>query len=94
MVPWEEFEMYKSVCLQIFLFFYIFLFLLTLNSTFWFKKQTEVFRKTSNIDVVDNESNLGGLRMPPLLEGEQFVDVYAVILILDDREQFMNGSKG
>lgn len=28
------------------------------------------------------------LTMPPLLVGERFEDVYEVILILDDREQF------
>ena len=89
----EEQHLQVFVCQRVF-FIYFILFLLILNSIFWFKKQTEVSRKTSNIDVVDNESKLGGLRMPPLLEGEQFVDVYAVILLLDDREQFMNGSKG
>lgn len=28
------------------------------------------------------------LTMPPLLVGERFEDVYEVVLILDDREQF------
>ncbi|KAJ4980125.1 hypothetical protein NE237_010905 [Protea cynaroides] len=37
-----------------------------------------------------SESNLNALAMPPLGFGERFEEVYDVILILDDREQFTN----
>lgn len=34
------------------------------------------------------EANMNILSMPPVSFGERFEDVYEVILILDDREQF------
>ena len=34
------------------------------------------------------KGNMNVLTMPPLLVGERFEDVYEVLLILDDREQF------
>ncbi|EEF49613.1 endonuclease, putative [Ricinus communis] len=40
------------------------------------------------------EANLNTLSMPPLSLGERFEDVYEVVLVLDDREQFaVQGSK-
>lgn len=38
------------------------------------------------IPCLETRSNL--LAAPPLANGEQFKDVYEVVLILDDREQF------
>lgn len=38
------------------------------------------------IPCLEIRSNL--LAAPPLANGEQFKDVYEVVLILDDREQF------
>ncbi|XP_043811838.1 crossover junction endonuclease MUS81 isoform X3 [Manihot esculenta] len=40
------------------------------------------------LSLGDLEANLNILSMPPLSLGERFEDVYEVILILDDREQF------
>ena len=34
------------------------------------------------------DTNMNVLSLPPLSSGERFEDVYEVILILDDREQF------
>ncbi|XP_048330077.2 crossover junction endonuclease MUS81 isoform X2 [Ziziphus jujuba] len=45
---------------------------------------SSVQRSSSN----DKEAGLSVLSMPPLAFGERFEDVYEVILILDDREQF------
>ncbi|KAG8656694.1 hypothetical protein MANES_04G164000v8 [Manihot esculenta] len=46
------------------------------------------------LSLGDLEANLNILSMPPLSLGERFEDVYEVILILDDREQFaIQGSK-
>lgn len=42
----------------------------------------------------DSGVNSGWLHLPPLIQGERFLDTYAVILILDNREQFMNDGKG
>ncbi|KAF9596020.1 hypothetical protein IFM89_006947 [Coptis chinensis] len=39
-------------------------------------------------------ANTNVLMVPPLRLGERFGDVYEVILILDDREQFVNSNKG
>ncbi|KAI3846442.1 hypothetical protein MKX03_001892, partial [Papaver bracteatum] len=38
-------------------------------------------------------ANMNAIRMPPLKFGERFMDVYNVILILDDREQFAKTNK-
>ncbi|KAI3838807.1 hypothetical protein MKW92_020225 [Papaver armeniacum] len=38
-------------------------------------------------------ANMNAIRMPPLKFGERFKDVYNVILILDDREQFAKTNK-
>jgi hypothetical protein len=43
---------------------------------------------------VDVELDSSVLSTPPLNQGEQFLDAYTVILLIDDREQFMNASKG
>ncbi|KAL5543669.1 hypothetical protein UlMin_007453 [Ulmus minor] len=40
-----------------------------------------------------HEKGLNVLSVPPLCFGERFEDVYEVILILDDREQFAKGSR-
>ncbi|XP_011042134.1 PREDICTED: crossover junction endonuclease MUS81 isoform X1 [Populus euphratica] len=42
--------------------------------------------KKSSLDRLDTNMNV--LSLPPLSSGERFEDVYEVILILDDREQF------
>ena len=42
--------------------------------------------KKSSSDRLDTNMNV--LSLPPLSSGERFEDVYEVILILDDREQF------
>ena len=42
--------------------------------------------KKSSLDHLDTNMNV--LSLPPLSFGERFEDVYEVILILDDREQF------
>jgi len=44
--------------------------------------------KKSSSDCLDTNMNV--LSLPPLSLGERFEDVYEVILILDDREQFAN----
>ncbi|MCO5584676.1 hypothetical protein L7F22_038607 [Adiantum nelumboides] len=47
-----------------------------------------------NGDSGDIGSVSSCLHLPPLLDGERFLDTYAVVLILDDRERFMNAGKG
>ncbi|KVI07434.1 DNA repair nuclease, XPF-type/Helicase, partial [Cynara cardunculus var. scolymus] len=39
------------------------------------------------------EAKLNVLSMPPLMFGERFVDIYEVVLILDDREKFTKESR-
>ncbi|KAF9686409.1 hypothetical protein SADUNF_Sadunf03G0155600 [Salix dunnii] len=48
--------------------------------------------KKSSLDHLDTNMNV--LSLPPLSFGERFEDVYEVILILDDREQFAIHSRG
>ncbi|RZC83002.1 hypothetical protein C5167_045787 [Papaver somniferum] len=49
------------------------------------------------VEVVEKlngmHANMNAIRMPPLKFGERFKDVYNVILILDDREQFAKTNK-
>lgn len=52
-------------------------------------------------DSIVTPSQIGGvnfksawLHLPPLQGGEMFIDLYDVVLILDDREQFMRDGKG
>ncbi|KAK4285421.1 hypothetical protein QN277_002121 [Acacia crassicarpa] len=45
-------------------------------------------RACSSSDHAMPKSKVNGLSLPPLSLGERFEDVYEVILILDDREQF------
>eukprot|EP00268_Persea_americana_P005453 TRINITY_DN11833_c0_g1_i15.p1 TRINITY_DN11833_c0_g1~~TRINITY_DN11833_c0_g1_i15.p1 ORF type:complete len:407 (+),score=67.38 TRINITY_DN11833_c0_g1_i15:464-1684(+) len=47
-----------------------------------------------SVDDHGMESNRNILAMPPHRSGEKFEDVYDVILILDDREQFAKNSRG
>ncbi|OVA11675.1 ERCC4 domain [Macleaya cordata] len=50
------------------------------------------FIKSLNSEGLD--ANMNALMMPPLKFGERFMDVYDVILILDDREHFAKNNKG
>lgn len=47
-----------------------------------------------SVDDHGMESNRNILAMPPHRSGEKFEDVYDVILILDDREQFAKNNRG
>ncbi|KAI5074511.1 hypothetical protein GOP47_0010472 [Adiantum capillus-veneris] len=47
-----------------------------------------------NVDNGDRSSASSWLHLPPLLDKEKFLETYAVVLILDDRERFMNTGKG
>ncbi|KAG9443636.1 hypothetical protein H6P81_014976 [Aristolochia fimbriata] len=48
----------------------------------------------SSLPAKDLEGDVKSLAMPPRRVGEKFEDVYDVILILDDREQFAKTSRG
>lgn len=43
---------------------------------------------TSQVGIQGSETKHNSLATPPLAFGEKFEDVYEVILILDNREQF------
>ncbi|XP_077241654.1 crossover junction endonuclease MUS81-like isoform X2 [Tasmannia lanceolata] len=47
-----------------------------------------------SLDADGPEGNMNSLAMPPRRSGEKFEDVYDVILILDDREQFAKNNRG